>query len=83
MPESIFDLSLSSLTVLLRWVITMPNELINVPMTIDMINNNLVFLNRTDLKGAETISLMEIVNALNVAKISSLKGGGTDADEHK
>ena len=61
----------------------MPNELINVPMTIDMINNNLVFLNRTDLKGAETIALMEIVNALNVAKISSLKGGGTDAGEHK
>ena len=61
----------------------MPNELINVPMTIDMINNNLVFLNRTDLKGAETISLMEIVNALNVAKISSLKGGGADANEHK
>ena len=58
-------------------------ELINVPMTIDMINNNLVFLNRTELKGAETIALMEIVNALNVAKISSLKGGGTDADEHK
>ena len=58
-------------------------ELINVPMTIDMINNNLVFLNRTDLKGAETISLMEIVNALNVAKISSLKGGVSDADEHK
>ena len=52
-------------------------------MTIDMINNNLVFLNRTDLKGAETISLMEIVNALNVAKIASLKGGGTDADKHK
>ena len=58
-------------------------ELINVPMTKDMINNNLVFLNRTDLKGAETIALMEIVNALNVAKISSLKGGVSDADEHK
>ena len=58
-------------------------ELINVPMTKDMINNNLVFLNRTDLKGAETIALMEIVNALNVAKISSLTGGVSDADEHK
>ena len=58
-------------------------ELINVPMTIDMINNNLVFLNRTDLKGAEILALIEIVNALNAAKIASLKGGGTDADEHK
>ena len=58
-------------------------ELINVPMTKDMINNNLVFLNRTDLKGAETIALMEIVNALNAAKIASIKEGKIDADEHK
>lgn len=58
-------------------------ELINVPMTMDMINNNLVFLNRTDLKGAETLAFMEIVNTFNTAKIASIKEGKIDADEHK
>ncbi len=58
-------------------------EFINVPMTMDMINNTLIFLNRTDLKGAEILALIEIVNALNAAKIASLKGGEPVADEHK
>jgi len=58
-------------------------EFINVPMTMDMINNTLVFLNRTDLKGAETLAFIEIVNTLNAAKITSIKGGEPVADEHK
>lgn len=59
-------------------------ELVNVPMTLEMINNTLVFLNRTDLKGAETLAFMEIVNALNNAKITALKRGETDnADKQK
>lgn len=62
----------------------MPNkELINVKMTNDMINNTLIFLNRVDLKGAEAPALIEIVSALNIAKIAILKGGEPDADEHK
>lgn len=58
----------------------MPNnkELINVPMTKEMINNNLVFLNRTDLKGFEMPAFMELVNTLNAAKITALKGGRVD-----
>ena len=57
--------------------------LVNVPMTNEMIDNTLIFLNRTDLKGAEILALIEIVNALNAAKIASIKEGKIDADEHK